>query len=798
MKLVLLCSHMAAIWVAVSTLADAFPLARNGQPAATIVLAERPTLAAEVAAEELRSHVQLISGALLPITSEVEKVHGPRILIGESQATIALGLRSADFDSQEYLIRVRPETLVLIGRDEPPDTDPNAPTYADGKYGKALCFDGVDDVIVVPDCGFSDEAGSLECWVYLPAQPQEHESTILRLDGTDPWSYHIIRRWPHTCSLGYTTYNGEVCSNVSSPELAPGWHHVLATYDTQTAVQEFFVDGVSCGQSKYLITTCKQAALNVGGIGGGTVGNPFAGLLDEVRVSTVVRSPQAATGGPYEPDAATVVLMHCDEGQGRPRDSSGRGVTRLDLPDWYEERGTLNAVYDFLERFCGVRWYMPTEIGTCYPRLPTLTVRGHDVRRAPRMAYRWITPTNLYLPTSDNPVSSRANTLWRLRMRLGGRPFWVCHSFGGYYDRFYKDHPDWFAQGQGDHPSQPCFTSPGFIAQVVQDARDFFDGKGAAPGTGAMGDIFPLVPMDDNRWCKCERCQAQLDAKEATNPQFTNGHASRYIWTFVNKVAREVRQTHPDKWIGALAYWEYGYYPEGIELEPNIIVQMCLHTRNWWCPSMEVNDRKVFDTWVQREGKRRPLYLWLYYCFPALQSYWGKYNSFPSYFAHTAVQQMRMYHEAGIQGIFIEHSSEFGQTHLMDVPDLYVTLKLADDPSLDGEKLIDEFFSRFYGAAAEPLQRLYESIEQTYIRPSSYPPEIQKSPAHHHQTQELAWKWLGTEERMAEWSQLMEQAKRLAHTDLEKQRVALFERGMWEYMVEGKRQYEALAAQAAP
>jgi len=285
-----------------------------------------------------------------------------------------------------------------------------------------------------------------------------------------------------------------------------------------------------------------------------------------------------------------------------------------------------------------------------------------------------------------------------------------------------------------------------------------------------------------------------LDAEEAKNPQFTNGRASKYVWTFVNEVAKETRKTHPSKWIGALAYWEYGYYPEGIDLEPNIVVQMCLHTRNWWCPSMEANDRKVFDSWVQHEGQRRPLYLWLYYCFPALQSMWGKYNSFPSYFAHTAVKQMSMYNDANIRGIFLEHSSEMGQTHVMDVPDLYVTLKLADDPSLDGDKLIDEFFARFYGAAAEPMRKLYEGIEQTYSSPSSYPPEIQSSAAHQHQTQELAWKWLGTDARMAEWAKLMDEAKAAAQTDLEKQRVALFERGMWDYMLEGKRQYDAKTA----
>lgn len=93
-------------------------LARAGQPAATIVVAEKPTRAAQLAAAELRAHVRLISGATLPIANDAADVKGPRILVGESKATQALGLKTADFKPQEYLVRFLPDTLVLMGRDK--------------------------------------------------------------------------------------------------------------------------------------------------------------------------------------------------------------------------------------------------------------------------------------------------------------------------------------------------------------------------------------------------------------------------------------------------------------------------------------------------------------------------------------------------------------------------------------------------------------------------------------------------------------------------------------------------------
>ncbi|NOZ20719.1 MAG: DUF4838 domain-containing protein [Planctomycetes bacterium] len=774
---------------------EEFCLVREGDPQATIILAGNPTRAAQFAADELRLHVKKITGAVLPIASGDAKITGPRILIGESAATRALGLRSSDFAEQEYLIRFMPDTLVLMGRDMAPeqadDTPANRPEWVDGKFGKALKFDG-RDALRIFECGFDDDAGTMEAWVWMPAQPPPRAGTILRLDGANPWSYHILQRDAKSNRIRYQVYDGKKGVAVASPPLAEGWRHVLATHSVKDGKIELYIDGKSQGTKPYTRTTCAGAFLGIGGIppkgsGQTEVGNPFVGIIDEVRISKTIRKPK--THAPCKPDEHTTLLLHFDEGRGSPRDSSGNTRT-VNPPGFFEPKGTLNAVYDFLERFCDVRWYIPTDLGTVHPTTPTLIVQGEDIRRRPAMRHRWITPSRLYVPSNKDPVSNTDATLWKLRMRIGGEAFWCCHSFGGYYDDFLKEKPDWFAKGYKGKPPQPCFTNAEFIGQVIRDARAYFDGKGKRKGATAQGPYYGLVPMDTGRWCKCDACQAQMDPAEMDNPQFSNGKASNYIWGFVNHVAGEVRKTHPDKWITALAYATYAYYPPKVDLEPNIAVQMCLHTRNWWVPSMEKNDLKVFNGWVEKAKGKRPLYLWLYYNFPAWLTPRRHFNAFPGYFAHTVVKQMKLYHKAGVRGLFMEHSSEAGQSHLLDVPDMYVTLKLCDDPTLDGNRIIDEFFTRFYGAAAGPMRELYMQIEETFLNPANYPDAIRNSPATQHQTEELAWKWLGTDERMARFAKLMDQARAAAHTDVEKQRVALFEKGVWEYMVEGKRKYE--------
>ncbi|MFQ6096415.1 MAG: DUF4838 domain-containing protein, partial [Armatimonadota bacterium] len=534
-----------------------FVLARNGRPSAAILLAETPSVSAEFAAAEFQHHIQKITGARLSIVHEPAAVNGPRVLVGESAATRELGLRSADFADQEYMIRFRPDALILIGRDDSPSeaVDETQPTWVDGKFGKALGFDGVDDAITASDCGFDDERGSMECWVRLSREPQPREGTLLRLDGRAPWTYHILRRIAHTNRVGYFTYDGEKVRGVSSGELTEGWHHVLTTHDSAAGTAELFVDGASQGTMEYEKTTCKGAALNVGGYRHGSgVGNSLRGALDEIRVSEVVRSAGAdAAGGPYTQDAQTTFLAHLDEGRGRPHLGGGfPGGYRM--PDFFDANGTLYAVYDFLERYCDVRWYAPGDIGTVVPSAPTLVVGGSEVRRRPAMRHRWITPTPLYMPTSEDVLPAAEVNLWKLRMRIGGEAFWTCHSFGGYYDRFSEGHPEYFAKGYSGRPPQMCYTEAGLIAQVVQDARDYFDGKGSKPGSTNRGPYFGVVPQDNSNYCKCPRCQAEMDLSDAGNQQFSRGIASNYVWGFVNEVAKQVRETHPDKWIAALAY----------------------------------------------------------------------------------------------------------------------------------------------------------------------------------------------------------------------------------------------------
>ena len=73
-------------------------LARDGQPAATIVIAKKPTRAAQFAAYELQWHLKQITGGDFLIVDEATPIQGLPILVGDSQPVRAIGdpTRSVD------------------------------------------------------------------------------------------------------------------------------------------------------------------------------------------------------------------------------------------------------------------------------------------------------------------------------------------------------------------------------------------------------------------------------------------------------------------------------------------------------------------------------------------------------------------------------------------------------------------------------------------------------------------------------------------------------------------------------
>ncbi|MBI1348705.1 protein kinase [bacterium] len=204
---------------------------------------------------------------------------------------------------------------------EPPGSEPAmSPTE-----NLALQFDGSQGDIVLPDLRRDDaQPFTIECRVrnvgnlVLP---------ILRINGRAPVQLHLASLKPHGAERNETN---KIARDVSGPQIsASAWTHLAYVVDVSES--RLFVDGrVIASKPGSPPVPALSAKFSESWIGNEVrdtsfPSRPFQGEIDEIRISRVTRySKDYQPVHRHEPDAETLALYHCDEGQGAIlQDSSG-------------------------------------------------------------------------------------------------------------------------------------------------------------------------------------------------------------------------------------------------------------------------------------------------------------------------------------------------------------------------------------------------------------------------------------------------------------------------------------------
>jgi hypothetical protein len=167
----------------------------------------------------------------------------------------------------------------------------------------------VDDVVTVANVVPGTGPLTIEAWV-RPAAANANGLILVQAGGASGWSLELnggrLSLWVYT-ELGWQLAQHPTL-------LAAGqWHHVAATYVGGQA--RTFVNGVA-GPAVAVGALTQGPVLRFGGLDGYPF---FAGLMDEVRLSNVVRytGDFAAPGSRFVNDANTLGLWSFDEGSGQ-------------------------------------------------------------------------------------------------------------------------------------------------------------------------------------------------------------------------------------------------------------------------------------------------------------------------------------------------------------------------------------------------------------------------------------------------------------------------------------------------
>ena len=112
-----LCFGLLCLFSATSS---AFDIVKDGEPRATVVVAEDASRLVTQAADDLIHHVRLMTDVALPLAKANEEIpEGNRIYVGASKLTEALGIDPSKLPREGFRILVKGNVLAIVGKDKP-------------------------------------------------------------------------------------------------------------------------------------------------------------------------------------------------------------------------------------------------------------------------------------------------------------------------------------------------------------------------------------------------------------------------------------------------------------------------------------------------------------------------------------------------------------------------------------------------------------------------------------------------------------------------------------------------------
>lgn len=326
-------------------------------------------------------------------------------------------------------------------------------------------------------------------------------------------------------------------------------------------------------------------------------------------------------------------------------------------------KGTLNAVYEFLENNMGCRKF--TNDFVKIPKKKTITLSSINYKYNPPYTFR-----SVY---SLDAIWFQSYAEWhKLYQPFEGRGTKV-HTFKELLpaEKYYKTHPEYFALVNGKRiPNQPCLSNlevfnimKNNLALLIKQHPEF--------------KIWSVSHNDNADYCHCSLCES-VQKKG-------NGFSETLI-PFVNKMAA----AFPAYTISTLGYNQSVLPSKYTKPEKNVEIMFCMTYSDKIKPINESSDQSIVNALFEWKKQTDNIFIWDY---PV--NYNHSLAPFPS--INTFQPNMKFYRENGIKKVF----EQLIGTQKGEMSELksYLLAKLMWNPDIDVEAITNEFLQAYYGNA---------------------------------------------------------------------------------------------------
>ncbi len=392
-------------------------------------------------------------------------------------------------------------------------------------------------------------------------------------------------------------------------------------------------------------------------------------------------------------------------------------------------RGTVYAVYDFLERDLGCRWLAPGEVWEEIPQTNTVAAATGARMEEPVMKYR----QDNSLDHSDWGLKQKANICrriawpfaWMDRRYREVEPLPVeLRGWEGVHDApriawgVSAENPEWFAADQAgaryvgyEHEKikgQICFSNP--------EVRDLLADRLSQLLRERPELDFVEVGCEDGlprNYCHCGKC-LDWDAINAVERGKRGMHTHRWL-ALVNAVAKQLAESDPAKKLVAAAYATYQEPPdpEVIKPDPNVIIMYwswanCRvhgyeHLREDENRLPEMESHAQSRAWLEAWSGITPAGMIIseYVTRSAMD---GMVGTCPRRY----VNDMRYLQKHGFTGYNpFDDPLQWG----MRVVNRYAIVKAMWNPDVDPDTLMEDFCNHAFHAGSSEMQAFIQGIE---------------------------------------------------------------------------------------
>lgn len=334
------------------------------------------------------------------------------------------------------------------------------------------------------------------------------------------------------------------------------------------------------------------------------------------------------------------------------------------------------GVYEFLERFVGVRWYS-TDF-TLVPEISSINIPlDKEIIYKPLVTTRTVHSRLFY---NDSSFADK------LKVSNEAFPNYVpnarVHTFHRFipYEKFYDDHPEYYAFRNGKRlATQLCLTNENVLEIVKDSVASFFKKYD-------LSTVISVSQDDNTQYCMCDNCSEIHDRE---------GSPAGSMIYFVNQIAK----SFPDKTISTLAY-QYTRKPPLTKPESNVLITLCSIECDRSIPIDE--GCKDFQSdligWSKLTENIR---IW---------DYTTQFTNFLAPFPNwgTIKPNINLFVNNNAKWIFEQHSNN--PSELFELRS-YLMAKLLWDPNLDSNLVIKDFTNGYYGQGGVYIAKYIEEIQ---------------------------------------------------------------------------------------